>query len=262
MSAKFTLSEAFTIISKLRHSDINFNPSKAVSRNVLVDILKLTQMAPSSFNLQPYKIIVVKDDVTVRENLKNSMIGTNQEKVAAAPITVIFAADKNPIKSLDNLIKLEKSAGLSLSYINSLPSKVSFMLGNGILSKAIKNIATELTSPINPSPTLPNIETWSVKNTAFAAQQFMLAATSFGCATAPMEGFDERRLCFALDIPMDKFCVPIVISLGYSISSSIEEKIMYNISNENQSEGQVTSSNRRYDLKSMCYLNKFGYPFK
>ena len=36
-------------------------------------------------------------------------------------------------------------------------------------------------------------EAWSFKNTALAAQTFILSCTAHGLATAPMEGFDARR---------------------------------------------------------------------
>lgn len=36
-------------------------------------------------------------------------------------------------------------------------------------------------------------EAWSFKNTALAAQTFILSCAAHGLATAPMEGFDARR---------------------------------------------------------------------
>lgn len=36
-------------------------------------------------------------------------------------------------------------------------------------------------------------EAWSFKNTALAAQTYILACTAHGLATGPMEGFDARR---------------------------------------------------------------------
>lgn len=37
------------------------------------------------------------------------------------------------------------------------------------------------------------VEAWSFKNTALAAQIYMLACSAHGLATCPMEGFDGRR---------------------------------------------------------------------
>jgi hypothetical protein len=99
----------------------------------------------------------------------------------------------------------------------------------------------------------------------------MLAATSLGLCTAPMEGFDERRVCFQLGIPIERYCIPIVISAGYS-----EERV--NIGNDScvsslNSSGSDSTDNKlppstsefvkkvRFDLEDVCYGNQFGTPF-
>ena len=56
-------------------------------------LIELTQQAPSSFNLQPYKLIIVRSD-EAKGRLSRAMLGANQEKVLQAPFTVVFAADK------------------------------------------------------------------------------------------------------------------------------------------------------------------------
>lgn len=47
-----------------------------------------------------------------------------------------------------------------------------------------------------------------------APQELLLAATSHGLATCPMEGFDMRRLRKALRIPL-RYSIPIVVCIGY-----------------------------------------------
>lgn len=45
-------------------------------------------------------------------------------------------------------------------------------------------------------------------------QELLLAATSHGLASCPMEGFDMRRLRKALSIPL-RYSIPIVVCIGY-----------------------------------------------
>lgn len=45
-------------------------------------------------------------------------------------------------------------------------------------------------------------------------KELLLAATSHGLATCPMEGFDMRRMRKALRIPL-RYSVPIVVCIGY-----------------------------------------------
>jgi len=148
------------------------------------------------------------------------------------------------------LVDLERRNGLAHSYVDTLPAKINFMLSKaGFVATGIKMLATHLLSPLRPTPSIDSTNiAWSQKNTAIAAQTFILACTSFGLVAAPMEGFDERRLCFALGVPMKDFSVPLVVSVGYpdesaADGSDIESKLK-----------------RRFDLKSVCFENKFGNP--
>ena len=51
------LIDVFEIIAKSRYTERNFS-QRVVSHDTLSNILRLTILAPSSFNLQPYKIII------------------------------------------------------------------------------------------------------------------------------------------------------------------------------------------------------------
>ena len=69
----------------------------------------------------------------------------------------------------------------------------------------------------------------------------MLACTSVGLSTSPMEGFDERRICSALKIPTERYKVPLVISVGYA-----------------KVEPVVIRTKKRYSLDDICYEDQFG----
>ena len=86
------IADSFEAISRMRCSERSFSPCKIPSDKQLLKILQLTQLAPSSFNLQPYKGIVVQSD-NARELLASCMLGGNQNVVSSAPITVIFIGD-------------------------------------------------------------------------------------------------------------------------------------------------------------------------
>jgi nitroreductase len=111
----------------------------------------------------------------------------------------------------------------------------------GNIALKLRQLATHLRSPLTSSPTIEfSTQAWAEKNVAFAAQNFMLAATAHGLVTAPMEGFDARRLCSTLQIPQDEFTIPLIVSVGY------EEK-------KSSSKGKV-----RFELSDTCFQDKFG----
>lgn len=149
---------------------------------------------------------------------------------------------------------LESSVGTDPGYLRDLIGKISLLLGNGGFAAAkLRLFASHLKSAISPSPVIQCDPTaWSVKNTIFASQTFILAAAANGLSTAPMEGFDERRLCYALNIPMKRYTVPMVICAGYS---SVSKE--HSAGKEPSEKGK-----RRYQLEDICYTDKFDVRYK
>jgi hypothetical protein len=154
-------------------------------------------------------------------------------------------------------MEMELQHGADPTYVNSLPSKVSFLLGRGVLSTAFRSLVTHLASPLIPAPVVSslNLEAYSVKNTAFAAQQYMLAAASSGLSTAPMEGYDERRLCFELQIPCEEYSIPLVVATGFPASPSENSN-----NDNNNNELPPEKPKRRFPLHEICYSDRFGSP--
>lgn len=155
---------------------------------------------------------------------------------------------------------LEAAHGAHPGYVSSLPAKITLLLGSGGISKRIRKLGSHLLSPLSPSPVInTSNEAWAVKNTAFAAQQFMLAATACGLRTLPMEGFDERRLSAILDISMDDYTVPVVICLGHAASEN--DPLAKLVAESDLSAPPVTQTNPRkvrFPMEDICYSERFG----
>lgn len=293
------LARAFEIICRSRYSERTFS-NKPIADSMLKKILELTHLAPSSFNLQPYKLLVVKSD-EARSVLGKCMLGGNSVRVTTAPVTVIFAADKSeknaispiryvdlrillallttiikshkcspnlePSRSVKKLVDLELKNGADPAYVNTIPAAVNFFFGEGQLSRRIKDIATHLLSPIKASPKISlNIDAWTSKNAAFAAQQFMLATTALGLCSSPMEGFDEIRVCSSFHIPMDDYTVPLVVTIGHGVANDTETAQSYaaEVDCDDNTEGELELDlsmfprKPRFPLSDVCYEDQFG----
>jgi len=205
---------AFRSVVRQRRSVRSFDKEKAISAEMLHDILEDAQRSPSSFNLQPYCGIIVTEEAQ-KAKVADAMMGTNPQRVRDAPVTVVLLADKEPTRRVPHLMALERAAGKPTAYIESLPAKTSFLAGPGMLAKKLKWAASELLSPVVAAPRLEMLECWSTKNCAFFAQTLMLAAAARGVDSCPMEGFDARRLAWALNFPLERYGVPLVVALGY-----------------------------------------------
>jgi len=241
---------AFAQLCRARTAARAFAATK-IAPTVLREVLELAQTAPSSFNLQPYRIVVVQSKEQ-REALAGAMLGpSNARRVREAPVTVVFAADRDPSQLTRRVMKLETEHGADPAYVARLPATVSFLLGKGLLSKAFRAAATHLLSPLSPTPKISHsLDGWACKNTALAAGTFMLAAQAHGLATAPMEGFDERRVGFLLRIPADRFSIPLVVTTGYSAKEA------------DGREGEDKKKPRpRSPLSEVASADYFGAPF-
>ncbi|MDE5451047.1 nitroreductase family protein, partial [Elizabethkingia meningoseptica] len=75
-----------------RYATKKFDSSKKVSEENLQKILKAAYLAPSSSGLQPYKVIVIKDQ-TLKEKLVP--IFSNQQQIADSTYVLVFAAWDN-----------------------------------------------------------------------------------------------------------------------------------------------------------------------
>lgn len=66
-------------------------PGRGFDRDI-PSMLYIATSAPSSFNIQPWSVVLVRDAAT-RKKLSTTMLGGNTKKVLAAPVTAVFCAD-------------------------------------------------------------------------------------------------------------------------------------------------------------------------
>lgn len=191
----------FTEVVKQRRS-VNFFDSE---RNVLPEILEkaieLASYSPSGFNLQPWKIIEVRD---MAKKEKLGKLAWDQPKVTEAPVVLVFLADMegwkadNPVFE-KNFEEFKKAGIMKEEQREWLANTCKGLYG----SSEARSVA------------------FACKNTGFFAGMFMLAAKSLGLDTHPMDGFDLEGVKKEFNIP-EKYWVPVIISVGYFKEGSQE----------------------------------------
>ena len=80
----------FKDIMKQRRAVNFFDPTKDITDAQLKEIIETASLAPSGFNLQPWKVIVVKDKAK-KETLRK--VAWNQPKITEAPVVLIVLGD-------------------------------------------------------------------------------------------------------------------------------------------------------------------------
>ena len=145
--------------------------------NTLEAILQLGGQAPSGYNLQPWRFIVVRE----KENrLRLQKAAFNQPKVAEAPVVIIAVGMKEEWKERADEVFQEgarRGAGDPATVEKYKQGALQFLTG------------------------MQDMPVWVNRHTMIAFTTMMLVAESYGFDTAPMEGFDAAAVRREFDIP-------------------------------------------------------------
>ncbi|HOX28183.1 MAG TPA: nitroreductase family protein [bacterium] len=164
-----------------------FDPAKDVDDALMRKIYDLAKLAPSSFNLQPWRAIIVRDP---ENKAKLQKCAFNQPKISQASCTLILIGDKKAYQKMDPII----DDNIALGYMKEE------------MRDAIKGMAKGLYEGDNE-------RAFVGRNTGLFAMAFMLAAQSLGVNTHPMDGFDSAAVRDAFHVP-DEYDIVMLIAVG------------------------------------------------
>jgi nitroreductase len=177
---------------KERRSINFFEPGRELADEKIKELLELAKLAPSSMNLQPWRVVVVKDNERKKALRKCSY---DQPKVEEASAVLIMIADPG---SLEGTIETVLKSWVDLGYMK--PEMVETYKG---MAGGLYGTEDSLRRKM-----------FAVKNTSLLAMNIMLAAKGLGLETHPMDGFDEDGIKKEFNIPADKI-IPMLITVGH-----------------------------------------------
>jgi nitroreductase len=206
---------------RTRRSVRHFRPDP-VPPEILDRLLEAARWAPSGFNLQPTHFVVVTDP-DVKAKLCHACAGQPQVREAGA--TVVFAGDRRAADHhLDRVLRQDLDAGaINAPYAQKLRWGVPLLFNEGPLGLG-RFWKAALSAVVGRFKVLPPFQAvdknyWLGKQVCLSAMAFMLAAQAAGLATCPMEGFSERRVRQALNIPPSHLVV-LAVPVGYPDDST------------------------------------------
>lgn len=291
-------------------------PQAAISDQSVVQqalkCLELSQRAPTGFNAQPYRVILVHSKKE-KERLSQYCLGRNADRVRDSDCTAVFLADREcgrdgkrytnflvdnmdpPLLNEDDnnddkssaiakvntsrtrrplsskaLFKLRMfimlfSSSYPLPRFLNVPFSWGVRTAVSILSFVARSLQSmrqrfRILSKLLPFdiqllPTLSSAETWAQKNTMLAAMIYMLACTSRGLATCPMEGIDAAGVRKVLSIP-GRYSIPLIVSTGTPYRRSVNE--VSETDDVGMSHGDDGNFSPRYKLDEVVFGNAFG----
>ena len=173
-----------------RRATMHFTDEE-IPEEYLNAILNFAGQAPSGYNFQPWRFIVVRD----AENRKRlQRVAYNQPKIAEAPVVIICLGMKEEWKERASEIfreGAERGAGKIEGW-----------------EKARDSAVEALTST-------QKMDVWVHRHAMIAFTTLMLMAEAYGYDTGPMEGFDPAGVKREFDIPEEaEVCALIAIGRG------------------------------------------------
>ncbi|MBN2123505.1 MAG: nitroreductase family protein [Deltaproteobacteria bacterium] len=171
-----------------------FDTERDVSDDQLREMVGLAARAPSSFNLQPWSLILLKD---LEEKMRLRKVAWDQPKVSEAPVVLIVLADRDAWRGGHPFV--ERNFREMVQAGSMTEDKHDWFLG------ACSGLYGE--SPEKQ-------QAFACKNAGFFAMTLMFAAKHLGLDTHPMDGFDHEGVRREFKIP-DSYWIPLLLAVGY-----------------------------------------------
>jgi len=176
-----------------RYATKQFDPSRIIPADVWDALEESLVLAPSSFGLQPWKFVVVRDPA-VRERLKPE--SWNQPQVTDASHFVVFTA-RTDLGDDDINAWIECLAGIQ----GKTPD--DFAPLKGMISGFAETMSREAR------------HAWNVRQVYIALGQLMTSAAMLGIDSCPMEGISTAAYDRVLGLEGGSHATVVACALGY-----------------------------------------------
>ncbi|MDZ8226188.1 MULTISPECIES: nitroreductase family protein [unclassified Nostoc] len=165
-----------------------------IAPELLKQLVELTVAAPSSYNIQDWRIIIVQDEA---QKAALSAASWNQQQIVQAPVTFVFAADPNAgEQNLAPILERGLETGAwNEGTVNYFKTAIpQFQAGLGDKRRE-----------------------YAIKDAIIAATHLVLAAESLGLSTCFMNGWIEdqvKQVIGAGDNP--DLAIAVLVPVGYA----------------------------------------------
>ncbi|MDY0142339.1 MAG: nitroreductase family protein [Bacteroidales bacterium] len=178
------------ILFNERRSVNYFDKNKSIDETLLKEIIDMAVLAPSGFNLQPWRIVAVKTNASKKKLME---LANNQEKILDASVTLIIIGDKDGFADCNPVWdEMLVSVGGNTEMVAGAKQAAAFLYGSSE-DRKLK---------------------FAESNAGLLAMSLMIAAKDKGIDSHPMSGidFDGIHKEFGLK---ESETVVMLIGLGY-----------------------------------------------
>ncbi len=174
-----------------RRSIKSFKPDP-ISPELLQKLVELTVAAPSSFNIQDWRIVIVQDEA---QKAALSAAAFNQQQIIQAPVTFVFAAEPHGERDLPQILQQGLATGAwSEEVVNYFKTAIpQFQAGLGDKRRE-----------------------YAIKDAMIAATHLVLAAESLGLSTNLMNGWMEDKVKEVIGATDSDLAIAVLVPVGYA----------------------------------------------
>jgi nitroreductase len=180
------LEKSLAQVIEQRRSTPSFD-GEPIPQADLLQILHAGLAAPSGYNMQPWRFIVVESPEQ-KKRLRTASY--NQAKVEEASVVIVACGDADGWRrDLDLMLQQGLEGGMPESYADQARSSVPMYLSSFSSDK---------------------MHGWLNKQVMLAFTHMLLMAETLGYDTAPMEGFEQEKVHEVLRLPLSYWVVALL----------------------------------------------------
>jgi len=176
-----------------RYATQKFDPAKKIPKHELGQLMEVLRLSPSSFGLQPWKFVIVRDPA-LREELRAH--AWNHPQVTEADVLIVFCALKN----------------LDEPYVRRYVDRIAQVRG---LTKEtlLRDVQKMMIAFKGKSPEA--ISQWMKRQVYIALGMLLSECAHRRIDACPMEGFDARKFNEILGLSKEGIESVVLCALGY-----------------------------------------------
>ena len=176
-----------------------FDPSRALSDELVEELVELAARAPSAYNLQNWRFIAVR---TPQAKARLQAAAYGQEKVADAAVTFIICGQRPSHDVVEGRLQPSVEAGF-------MPEEMM-----GAWAEAVARTYGD-------DPQMQRDE--AIRTASLGAAFLIFAAEAHGLASGPMVGFDPLAVAEQFGLSDDEIPV-LLVAVGYPRSGNWPQK--------------------------------------
>lgn len=190
------MNEVTATQSILKRRSVKTFKSDPIAPELLQRLIDLTLEAPSSFNLQPTRLVVVQ---APEQKAALAAAAWNQKQILQAPVTFVFAASvRGWEQTMDRILAMAVERGAWPEKFADFIRSAAPGFQDGLAAKGLER-------------------EYAIKDAMIAATTCALAAESLGLGSCFMNGWDEAGVKQVIGAGEDPdIAIALVLPVGYA----------------------------------------------